>query len=181
MVSPRSLSVYRVPSSACSETVQQMVREPHGSCSAPPSSSSFSLVLSSFLILTFTFFFCIMHEASFLAISLSLWLLLLLSLVLYFAYSFLPLLFIRRPLSPASLCLLFFFSLARSAFNSCSSCFTSSRLALILRYIAFLFRVRVTLFLPISLSCFAPFVPLDLLSLSFSSNLATTFSISLSS
>lgn len=72
MVSPRSLSVYRVPSSACSETVQQMVREPHGSCSAPPSSSSFSLVLSSFLILTFTFFFCIMHEASFFAISLSL-------------------------------------------------------------------------------------------------------------
>ena len=63
MVSPRSLSVYRVPSSACSETVQQMVREPHGSCSAP-SSSSFSLVLPSYLVLTFTFFFCIIHEAS---------------------------------------------------------------------------------------------------------------------
>lgn len=63
MVSPRSLSVYRVPSSACSETVQQMVREPHGSCSAP-SSSSFSLVLPSYLILAFTFFFCIIHEAS---------------------------------------------------------------------------------------------------------------------
>lgn len=65
MVSPRSLSVYRVPSSACSETVQQMVREPHGSCSAPPSSSFFSLVLPSYLFLTFTFFFCIIHEAQF--------------------------------------------------------------------------------------------------------------------
>lgn len=76
--------------------------------------------------------------------------------------------------------LLSFFSLARSAFASCSSCFTSSRLALILRYIAFLFRIRVASFLFISFSCFAPFVPLDLLSLSFSSNLASTFSISLS-
>lgn len=72
MVSPRSLSVYRVPSSACSETVQQMVREPHGSCSAPPSSSSFSLVHPSYLILTFTFFFCIIHEASSLQFALSL-------------------------------------------------------------------------------------------------------------
>lgn len=135
--------------------------------SSPPSSSLH--LLSSSALYT--------KRASLQFLSLSL--LLLLSLVLYFAYSFLPLLFIRPPLSLASLCLLFFFSLARSAFASCSSCFTSSRLALILRYIAFLFRVRVTLFLSISLSCFAPFVPLDLLSLSFSSNLASTFSISL--
>lgn len=158
MVSPRRpRTVYRVPSSACSETVQQMVQEPHGSCSASPSSTSSSFLLSLF----FSFPPSNSPSSSIFSRRVAFWFLFFFSFSLFFSFlhrvfSFLPLPFrellilatytvhfLDFFISPLiSVCFCSSFLLFSSYFASCRYVFFLSFslfLALILRRFLFFF------------------------------------------